>query len=226
MPPPNTAMSRSVPTSIVGLPRISRLHSFVTCVANVPSALSPYGSWNIGERPNKSQSLDINLPVTEVEQECSTSSSQSYGEYNYSTDLSTPTSYNSLSPTPDCTPLATSYSPRLQFCGSMYKLPAICNLSLQHTPSLAPMEPLHIDGQPYTNNHATFAPQRLTFNDIMSTTDGTQRKLPKPMFNYQPVSKDEAIEDPSANLTIRTSGPTNRIQLVEEHGTSAERQQI
>lgn len=48
------------------------------------------------------------------------------------------TSYDSLSPTPDHTPVT--------------KLP------LQHSPSLAPMEPLHVDGRCRTNNQATVAP--------------------------------------------------------------------
>ena len=89
-------------------------------------------------------------------------------------------SHDSASPTPDHTPLATpAHSPRLRPFGFHdLQLPHLRQLSLNQNfaPALAPMEPQTEREQPYVPAQSS----GLRIGDIISKSEGAQRKLPVP----------------------------------------------
>jgi len=103
----------------------------------------------------------------------------------YSTAPPSPTfSVDSLSPTPDHTPIITpAHSPRLRPIGwSEVQLPQLRSLSIHHAPILPPMEPNAetTSVQMSRQSSASFTSGNIRISDILSTADAGHRKLPVP----------------------------------------------
>lgn len=124
----------------------------------------------------------------------------------HSTAPSSPTfSHESISPTPDHTPLATpGHSPRLRPHGSDLQLPGLRHLSLGHghAPLLAPMEP-QADG-----SYGHISPPQHTGPSIADIVTGTQRKLPVPQLPKIGVSD---ILNPHSGLSSGESSTAASI---------------
>lgn len=126
----------------------------------------------------------------------------------HSTAPSSPTfSHESISPTPDHTPLATpGHSPRLRPHGSDLTLPGLRHLSLGHTPLLAPMEP-HADG---SYSHIP-VPQHSgpTIADIVT---GNQRKLPVPQLPkvHEMLSPPSGLSSGESSKAASINGDLSR----------------
>jgi zinc-finger protein CreA/MIG len=116
-------------------------------------------------------------------------------------------SHGSLSPTPDHTPIVTpAHSPRLRpYPNSDLHLPGIRNLSLGHTPALAPMEPSADGPIPPVQHSQHYGP---TLSDIMACQDGTQRKLPVPQV---PKLMVQDILNPGSGGSSRSSSTSTSM---------------
>ncbi|KAK5686607.1 hypothetical protein LTS10_002727 [Elasticomyces elasticus] len=110
----------------------------------------------------------------------------------------------SISPTPDHTPLATpSHSPRLrpQYFHNGVQLPTLHDLSLhnQPPPALAPVEPSADGQQPYV----PLQHSGLRISEIMEAGDGAQRKLPVPMVQHKDnsMAKISELREPGSGMS-------------------------
>jgi zinc-finger protein CreA/MIG len=108
-------------------------------------------------------------------------------------------SHDSLSPTPDHTPIVTpAHSPRLRPHGNFeLQLPGLRNLSLGHTPALAPMEP-SADGSAAPVLYSQHTGLRIS----ESRQDATMRKLPLPQV---PKLAVQDILNPRSGASSGTS---------------------
>lgn len=123
----------------------------------------------------------------------------------FSTAPPSPTfSHDSLSPTPDHTPIVTpAHSPRLRpIWASENHLPHLRNLSLHPAPFLPPMEP-NTDTSAQSNPRpSTHVSGPLRISDMLSRPDATDRKLPVPRVSVTEVWSSQSAMRGSAGSSI------------------------
>ncbi|OQO02623.1 hypothetical protein B0A48_12151 [Cryoendolithus antarcticus] len=137
-------------------------------------------------------------------------------------------SQESISPTPDHTPLATpSHSPRLrpQFFHNGVQLPTLHHLHIQNQPppALAPVEPSADGQQPYVPTMHS----GLRISEIMEAGDGAQRKLPVPMVptprKSESYTKINELVNPGSGLGSGQSSGNSSARASEAGGDLQER---
>ncbi|CCC08098.1 hypothetical protein SMACR_09459 [Sordaria macrospora] len=232
MPPPGPKAIRSAPPTAMSSPNVSPPHHSYSPYNFAPSGLNPYSHSRSSAGSQSGPDISLlaraagQLPGLQAYHMSRSHSNEDhddhYGQsYRHakrsrpnspnSTAPSSPTfSHDSLSPTPDHTPLATpAHSPRLRPHPGL-ELPPFRNLSLgqQHTtPALAPLEPA-LDGQfSLTQTPPPAAPRSngMSLTDIISRPDGTQRKLPVPKVAVQDLLGPADGFNPSVRSSSSTS---------------------
>ncbi|KIW05956.1 hypothetical protein, variant [Verruconis gallopava] len=169
--------------SFPNLPQLSRTannHQYLSHPYQVPSRLPGLAQYSISSHSHSgSQPMSRSHSHEQDDQYAHRMTKKSRPSSPFSTAPPSPTfSHDSTSPTPDHTPLATpAHSPRLRPHGwSDIQLPHLRNLSIHPAPALAPLEPQTDHSPPYVPT----APSGMRLSDIMSKTEGAQRKLPVP----------------------------------------------
>lgn len=168
--------------SFPNLPQLSRSgnpHQYLSHPYQIPTRLPGLAQYSISSHSHSSQPMSRSHSHENDDQYAHRMTKKSRPSSPFSTAPPSPSfSHDSTSPTPDHTPLATpAHSPRLRPHGwSDVQLPHLRNLSIHPAPALAPLEPQTEHNPAYVPS----APGGMRLVDIMSKTEGAQRKLPVP----------------------------------------------